>query len=91
MADPRTTTDISLVKTLPTIAKELGMNRSTLVRLEQRGVIDMAPVVGKPIQGRVYDKKLEAKVKAQIAAYLTKKNLANANRPNAPKTFIIVE
>lgn len=90
MADPRTT-NTSLVKTLPTLAKELGIDRSTLVRLEQRGVIDKAPIVGKPIQGRVYDATLEKRVKAQVVAYLTKKNRAKEGRPDAPKDFIIVE
>lgn len=90
MADPRTS-DISLVKTLPTLAKELGIDRSTMVRLEQRGIIDKAPIVGKPIQGRVYDKALEAKVKKQFEDYMTRKSLALEGRPAAPKTFIIVE
>lgn len=90
MADPRTS-DVSLVKTLPTLAKELGIDRSTMVRLEQRGIIDMAPVVGKPIQGRVYDKKLEATVKAQVRAYMLAKNRQTEGRPDAPKDFIIVE
>lgn len=88
MADPRTS-DTKVVKTLPQLAEEIGVHRSTLVRLEQKGIIDKAPLVGKPVQGRVYDPELEKRVKFQVEKYLEKRNRANEGRPDAPKNFII--
>lgn len=78
------------VKTLPELAEELGLHRSTLVRLEQRGVIDKAPKVGKPIQGRVYDAALEAKVRKQLQAYFDARKIADAiDRPPPPEGVLL--
>ena len=79
------------VKTLPQLAKEIGLDRSTLVRMEQRGVISMAPIVNHPIQGRVYDAALEKKVKAEVARYLERKAAEQAGRPKAPTNIIVVD
>lgn len=88
MADPRTN-DTKLVKTLPQIAEKLGCHRSTLVRLEQRGVIDKAPIVGLPVQGRVYDAALEKIVTRQYDEYKASKGRTDEGRPTAPDNFIV--
>src|SRR5690606_6639716 len=79
----------TVVKTLPQLAAELGVDRSTMVRWEQKGIIPLAPLAGKPVQGRVYDKDLERKVKAAVDKHLQKRAIAAANRPKAPKNFIV--
>lgn len=92
MSDPRTQPKdgATVVKTLPQLAEEIGVHRSTLVRLEQRGIISPAPVVGKPIQGRVYDAKLEATVKKEVAEYFRQRDIAaNMKRPEAPSNLIV--
>lgn len=87
MAKP---TEPTRVKTLPTLAKELGLDRSTMVRLEQRGVISKAPMVGAPVQGRVYDEKLEAKVRGEVERYLARQAIKHEGRPPAPKNIVVV-
>ena len=77
------------VKTLPQLAEELGINRSTMVRLEQRGIIPMAPKVRTPIQGRVYDEALEKEVIKAYHAYM-QGNRDNGARPMAPNGTIVV-
>lgn len=92
MADPRTVKNPTpVVKTLPQLAEELGLHRSTLVRFEQRGIIPIAPIVGKPVQGRVYDAALEKKVKDAVDLYYKKKAIKRAEegRPEAPKNFVV--
>lgn len=79
------------VITLPVLAKELGIDRSTLVRLEQRGVISKAPFVGFPVQGRVYDAALVRTVKAEFGRYTAKKLAEQVKRPAAPEAFVLVD
>jgi len=57
------------VITLPQLAAKLGLDRSTLVRLEQRGKISKAPFINRPYVCRVYDADLEKKVTAEVQAY----------------------
>lgn len=80
--------DYVKVKTLPQLAAELGLDRSTLVRLEQRGVIDKAPKVRRPVMGRVYDEALEKKVRKQIEHHYALQEL-EATRPEAPKGVLV--
>lgn len=40
--------------TLPVVAKRLGLHRTTLLRLEQRGVVPKAKWATRPFNGRIY-------------------------------------
>ena len=77
------------VKTLPQIAAQLGVDRATLVRLEQRGVIPRAPKVRTPVQGRIYDAALEKEVIKAFQEYVRNRD-DQITRPDAPKGKIVV-
>jgi len=59
------------VITLPLLAKKLGVHRSTLKRMEDRGLIPKAKWIERPIKGRVYTEaeanEIERIVSAEMA------------------------
>lgn len=81
------------VMTSTQMAADLGIDRSTLVRLEQRLVIPKAPLAPRnsPIQGRLYDETLAARVRAAYAKYEIKTLADREGRPAPPKSFVIVD
>jgi hypothetical protein len=62
--------------TLPQVAKRLELHRTTLLRMEQRGVIPKAKWTVRPFKGRVYT---EADIKAIEKAL---EEYFNSHRPN---------
>jgi len=81
------------VMTSTQMAADLGIDRSTLVRLEQRLIIPKAPLAppNSAVQGRLYDAALANRVRAAYAKH-TEKALADREaRPKPPKAFIIVD
>lgn len=62
--------------TLPQVAKRLQLHRTTLLRMEQRGVIPKAKWVSHPIKGRVYNEAEIAVIETKLAAYFA------SGRPN---------
>ena len=77
------------MKSLPQLAEALGVDRSTLVRLEQRGVIPKAPKIKTPFQGRAYDEALEKAVIKAFQAY-TRAKTDESERPIVPSNVVIV-
>jgi hypothetical protein len=75
------------------MAAALGINRSTLVRLEQRLIIPLAPLApaNSPIQGRLYDAGLAKQVRAAFAKYQQKSLADRTNRPAPPEAFVMVD
>jgi hypothetical protein len=57
--------------TLTQVAKRLDLHRTTVLRMEQRGLIPKAKWIQKPIRGRIYTeadiKVIEAKVEEYFA------------------------
>lgn len=80
------------VLTSTQMAAALGINRSTLVRLEQRGILPKAPITPPPHSGRVYDAVLVNLTRKAYAKYrLTTERKDMAERPDAPRSFVKVE
>lgn len=59
--------------TLPQVAKRLGHHRTTLLRMEQRGVIPKATWALKPIRARVYTEADIKIVEAALTEYFSHK------------------
>jgi DNA-binding transcriptional MerR regulator len=59
--------------TLPQLAKEIGIHRVTLKRMEDRGVIPEAKWAKPPQHGRRYSRDDVAKIKAAIDKYAKEK------------------
>lgn len=62
-----------VVYTLPQLAKKLGIHRVTLMRMEQRGVLEQAKWAGPPVNGRVYTEEDAREVEKRYLAYWEKK------------------
>lgn len=60
--------------TMPQLAKKLGVHRTTLKRMEDRGIIDKPGMINKPVRGRFYTEADAAKVEADIDAYFALHN-----------------
>lgn len=56
--------------TMPQLAKKLGYHRTTLKRMEDRGIIDKPPMITHPVRGRFYSEADAEKVQADIDAYV---------------------
>lgn len=83
----------TVVLTSTQMAGLLGIDRSTLVRLEQRRIIPMAPLAPKShaVQGRLYDQELVRQVKAAYAAHEQRSRAGTDGRPKPPKAFVVSE
>lgn len=81
------------VMTSTQMAKDLGIDRSTLVRLEQRLVLPKAPFAppNSPVQGRIYDAALATRVRAAYAKHCEKALAEREARPKPPSNFIVVD
>lgn len=81
------------VMTSTQMAADLGIDRSTLVRLEQKLVIPKAPLAppNSPVQGRLYDAALATKVREAFAKHQRKSLADREGRPAPPKSFIVVD
>lgn len=81
------------VMTSTQMAADLGIDRSTLVRLEQRLIIPKAPLAptNSPVQGRLYDEALATRVRAAFAKHQQKTLADREGRPAPPKSFVIVD
>ena len=62
-----------LVYTIRQLARKLGIDRSTLIRMEQKGQIMKARWAPKPIDGRVYTEEDVAIVMKQIEEHRSRK------------------
>lgn len=63
---------IEHVITADTLAKRLGINRATIVRLEQRRILPVARRIAHPFAGRVYNDKEAAEVERLVRAYFAR-------------------
>jgi hypothetical protein len=61
------------VWTLQQVAAEMGLHRSTIVRMEQRNLLPKAKWAGPPVNGRVYDAKDKKAMKAILDAHFASK------------------
>jgi hypothetical protein len=61
-----------VVYSLPQLAKKLGYHRTTLKRMEDRGVIPKPPRITFPFKGRAYTEKMAAEVEKKLADYFSK-------------------
>lgn len=81
------------VLTSTQMAADLGIDRSTLVRLEQRLVIPKAPLApaNSAVQGRLYDAALANRVRAAFKKHQAKQLADREGRPAPPKSFVVVD
>lgn len=80
----------TVVWTSTRMAQRLGVNRSTLVRLEQRGILPLAPKVR--VTGRVYDAALQRATITAFDKYMEAQAAKDADafgRPDAPKKILV--
>jgi predicted DNA-binding transcriptional regulator AlpA len=67
-----------VVFTMPQVAERCGINRTTLKRMEDRGVIPQARWVTSPFRARVYTEEevqiVEARVKAYMQRYVARRD-----------------
>lgn len=80
----------TVVWTSTRMAQRLGVNRSTLVRLEQRGILPLAPKVR--VIGRVYDAALQRATITAFDKYMAAQAAKDADafeRPDAPKKVLV--
>ena len=80
----------TVVWTTTRMAAYLGINRSTLVRLEQRGLVPLAPKVR--VTGRVYDAALQRATINAFNKYMqaqAAKDNDSFQRPDAPKKILV--
>lgn len=54
---------------MPQLAKRLNLHRTTLKRMEDRGVILPGKWIEKPVRGRVYTEEMVKAIEKQVADY----------------------
>jgi hypothetical protein len=66
--------------TLPAFARKVGLHRTTLLRMEQKGIITKAPTL-RGTQMRVYDEDLQKICEKEIQEYMESVPKAGSDLP----------
>lgn len=66
-------TKIEKIYSMPQLAKRMGLHRTTLKRLEDRGVIPQGRLVDFPFKGRAYTEAEAVKIEAKVREYLAER------------------